>query len=93
MQTSRLRGLVGLMAAALLLASSDGAQAACKPTPAQVATVAALPSPVTVNARGRLVQNGKVLRGYDVEDLCVTRGLYDLVAEREAQGQLLKPTK
>ena len=93
MQTFRLRLLVGLMPAVLLAAWSGAAQAACKLTTAQITTIAALPNPVTVNARGKYVQKGKVLHAYDVEDLCGTRRLYDLVAEREAQGQLLKASE
>src|SRR5262249_8308121 len=93
---SRRRALAysrGGVLVALAVTVAGGAQAACKPTPAHVAAVAALHDPVTLNARGRFVQKGKVLRSYDLDDLCMTRRFYDLIAEREAQERLLKPTE
>jgi hypothetical protein len=62
----------------------------CKMTAAQITAVAALPDPITQNAKGAFVRGGKIMPDDDVQDMCLTRNHYDLVAKRVAARQRLK---
>jgi hypothetical protein len=87
------RGALGLTIALLVLGHSDEARAAsCKMSAAQIAAVAVLTSrPVTQNAQGVFVRDGKPMSGELVQDMCETRQFYDLVVAREAAHKTVTP--
>jgi hypothetical protein len=79
-----------VLVASIVCMSDAYADDLCKMTAAQIAAVAALPDPITQNAKGAFVRGGKILADDDVRDMCLTRIEYDLVAKRVAARQRLK---
>jgi len=61
----------------------------CKLTAHDYEVMATLKRPITRDAQGKLVWNGKVMPAVQVQDVCTTRRMYDLMAEREKQGKTL----
>ena len=64
-------------------------RASCKLTVHDYEVMATLKSPITRDTQGKLVWNGKVMPVVQVQDVCTTRRLYDLMAEREKQRKTL----
>jgi hypothetical protein len=86
------RGVLGVTIVVLLVMgySDETFAASCKMSAAQIAAVAALPTrPVTQNAQGAFVRDGKVMSDVLVQDMCKTRRMYDRVIAREAAGKTL----
>src|SRR5262249_8089867 len=87
------RGALALIIALLVMhpAAPAAAQAvSCTMTAAQIAAVAALPDPITRNAKGAYVRRGKAMDSDEVLDMCLTRRFYDLIVAREAAGGKIK---
>jgi len=64
-------------------------RASCKLTAHDYELMATLKRPIIRGSRGELVSNGKVMTAAQVQDVCTTRRMYDLMAEREKQGKTL----
>jgi hypothetical protein len=64
-------------------------RASCRLTPHDYEVMATLKRPITRDAQGGLVSNGKVMPAVQVQDVCITRRMYDLMEEREKQGKTL----
>jgi hypothetical protein len=64
-------------------------RASCKLIVHDYEVMATLKSPITRDAQGKLVWNDNVLPAVQVQDVCTTRRMYDLMAEREKQGKTL----
>ena len=63
--------------------------ASCKLTPHDYEVMATLKRPITRDAQGGLVWNGEVMPAVQVQEVCITRRMYDLMEEREKQGKTL----
>jgi hypothetical protein len=84
-------GALGPWIAVSMIVPANGAPAAsCKMTDAQIAAVATLPNPVTRNETGAFVRDAKAMSDYEVENMCLTRRYFDMVAARRASGRKLK---
>src|ERR1700687_4571829 len=84
-------GALGPWMVALMIAQANGVPAtSCKMTDAQIAVVAALPNPVTSKETGAFVRDAKAMTDYEVENMCLTRRYFDMVAGRRASGRKLK---
>jgi hypothetical protein len=64
-------------------------RASCKLTSHDYEVMATLKRPITRDAQGGLVWNGKVMPVVRVQDVCETRRMYDLMEGREKQGKTL----
>lgn len=82
---------IGPLIVLLVFANAGEAFAdSCRMTATRIAAVAILPDPITPDAAGAFVRDGKVMGDEDVENMCLTRRYYDLVLARQAAGRKLK---
>jgi hypothetical protein len=80
-------GFVALVSAGSSAFAFD--RASCKLTVHDYEVMATLKNPVTRDAQGQLIRNGKVMPAVLFQDACITRRMYDLMAKREKQGKTL----
>jgi hypothetical protein len=83
---------IGCLASALLVLGSPTLaldRASCKLTEHDLAVLATLKRPIIRDAHGKLVLGGKLMSELQIQDMCTTRRIYDLMMDREKHGRSL----
>jgi len=87
------RFIAGLVLALCTQGSSAFAldRTSCKLTNQDFAVLATLKQPIIRDEQGRMGWNGKVMSDLQIQDMCITRRIYDLMVDREKHGKSLTP--